>query len=35
MGGKATKWSRGRVEFKVEEGENDLGEIEIKPSVLK
>ena len=35
IGGKATKWSRGRVEFEVEEGENDLGEIKIKSSVLK
>ena len=35
LGGKATKWSRGRVDFEVKEGDNDLGEIKIKPSVLK
>jgi len=35
LGGKATKWSRGRAEFEIKEGNNDLGQIKIKPSVLK
>ncbi len=33
--GVPTKWTRGRFDFPVQEGDNDLGSIKVKPSVLR
>jgi hypothetical protein len=35
LGGKPTEWKRGRFEVTVNAGENDLGEIKLKPDVFK
>jgi hypothetical protein len=35
QGGKATKWDRGRVDLTIKAGMNDLGTIEVNPSLFK
>jgi hypothetical protein len=35
IGGKAVEWPRGRVEWEIKPGANDLGELLIKPAVFK
>lgn len=35
IGGKVTKWERGRVELDIKAGANDLGEIKLSPSIFK
>ena len=35
VGGKVTKWERGRVELDIKAGANDLGEIKVAPSIFK
>lgn len=35
LGGKATKWARGRFEQSVKEGDNDMGDILIAPAAFK
>ncbi len=34
LGGKKTKWSKGRFEQKIKAGENDLGQIKLAPAVF-
>ena len=35
LAGKKTKWARGRFDFAVKAGDNDMGEIKVTPAVLK
>ena len=34
LGGKATEWRRGRAEFEIKSGDNNLGDIKLKPALF-